>query len=100
MKRPHPAAATTASLSATVSDGHVFASGCGYDFVPVELHVTNTAATTETIYWAGVFADGGCFGTAFPAGPSGSYTLTAVQYQSAVPDGSGQVKAETTFQVP
>jgi len=87
-------ATLTASPSAVVSGASVELSGCGYEFEPVELDVTNNATGATQIYWAGMFASG-CFSTAFTAGAAGSYTINAIQHSSA----NGTVKASASLVV-
>lgn len=84
----------TANPSSAVTGSTVVLSGCGYEFEPVELDVTNNATGATTVYWAGMWASG-CFSTSFPAGPAGSYTINAIQHSSA----NGTVKASTGLTV-
>lgn len=90
-------ATLTASPSLAVSGNAVILSGCGYEFEPVELDVTNNATGHVDIYWAGMFYDGGadCFSTWFTAGPAGSYTIDAIQHSSR----KGTVMASTGLEV-
>jgi hypothetical protein len=90
-------ATLTASPSPAASGDTVVLSGCGYEFEPVELDITNDATGATEIYWAGMFYAGGadCFSTAFTAGPAGSYTIKAVQQSSQ----NGTVMASATLEV-
>jgi hypothetical protein len=87
-------ATLTASPSPAVSGDTVVLSGCGYEFEPVELDVTNTATGATEVYWAGMWASG-CFSTAFTAGDAGSYRIDAIQHSSP----SGTVMASTSLEV-